>query len=120
MYIVCSQPDYNELDREPVLINIILMKNYVLTIHKEPIQGFDLIIKRLEVEFYFDFGKTMNTTSQKTQDGWHLEDLAPTGNKGLKSHETMKEEDFSLPFSPLEERKAEIPSSDWVLYAFLV
>jgi hypothetical protein len=117
LYIVCSQHE----EDEAVLINIILMKNYVLTIHKQPIQGFDIILKRLEVEFYFDFGKRMlKLPSDKSRDEWHLEELDPLMDKKLKKHETIKEDEFALPCSPLGERISQIPSSDWVLYALLV
>jgi len=135
MFVVFSQVPKTD-EEEQQQLNIILMKNYVLTIHKYPIEGLDFLMKRVDAECELSEHAMGEEPLQTREELWSIQDISqprtvatdPTARS--RKYDSRKqpnldadEDSFSV-FTPtefsLKKRRGLIPSADWVLYAFLV
>lgn len=119
LYIAVSQ---NTDDNEEKWLNIILMKNYVLTVHKYPIEAIDMVFQRIEAE-----GKLRNVTHVKKKDSWSIEELGSDSSNALEIHSTSykyadmtrKESYKSLEQLSDTSQQYFVSSADWIFYALL-
>lgn len=141
-------------------LNILVFKDYVITIHDRPIKGLDLLMKRIETEFEFDIetgkieskqpmykydigraaAKKTSIDRSTTKSGKQKPSKSTTTQSSAYSEEPS-EENLKIPILSGESqvnynteaqgpplpppapkrvnKRTHIPSSDWILYAFL-
>jgi Mg2+ and Co2+ transporter CorA len=83
-------------------INIILLKNYILTLHSKKLKTIEIVLKRIENEFEFDAKKIFNSLMTKSKESYEE-------NKGSEKNMTKFKKFYITKF----------PSSCWILYALI-
>lgn len=108
-------------------LNIVLFKNYVLTIHDYPICGFDSLLRRIAVEQEIEPSQPKSEIEQLISD-YEIQRVTKShaGPHPIMEHTHGQ---VSIGIEKLNERSrikgkksvkyTIIPSSDWILYAFL-
>jgi magnesium transporter len=106
-------------------LNIIIFEDYVLTIHEKPIMGLDIVVKRIGKEFETVMHPSMllpHSVSQPNVTPLHNKRKRSFSSRDTSASRQSPQLPSKIPFvEGLEgaRKRTVIPSSDWVLYAFL-
>eukprot|EP01080_Neovahlkampfia_damariscottae_P001929 gene1929-1069_t len=104
-------------------LNILLFKNYVITIHKNPIDGFINVLKEIELYHEIDIEDIEKLELNEKEEFKEFIENVKTSRDLILNFETTKKEkskEINIEMNDKPSRKwTKIPSSDWILYSIL-
>jgi Mg2+ and Co2+ transporter CorA len=126
IYFVFTQLEKDEEDESSGgldQLNIILFKNYVISIHKNPVDGFENVLK--EIELYHEIELSEFESMESNQFEEFIETAKSSKYTALQFDKPMEMKSIieSRPSidetNPSTRKWTKIPSPDWILYSLL-